>query len=528
MIMAKFELNLTNIDKASQTVTDFLSNEKVAPKEVQRIRLSVEEILLKYFDSAGNGVNFEVITSKRFRTLKIELAVAGDSIDPFAYGDGEGTILNNLLANLGLAPTWRYRNGKNIIIFTAKKQRKMSQISQLGIAIFAAIALGSICLMLPDKVSTFISASLVTPLFDTFMGLLSAIAGPIIFLSVAWGICGIGDMATFGKIGKKMIGRFLLVSVIVGAVMTVLFALFFKTSASGGAAFEFSDLYEMILDIIPDNLFSPFIEGNSLQIIFIAIIVGLTMLFLGSRIPVVMSFIDQLNIIMQTIMGTVSAFIPFFVFGSIFNMIVGGNLLSVAKSYKLIVVMLLGDLVLMAAYLFLVSFRKKVAPFTLLKKLMPTYIIGLTTASAVAAYQTNISTCEKKLGIDKKLIDIGIPLGQVIFMPGAIVLFVAAAFGMAETYGVAITPIWMLTVFIISVILAIAAPPVPGAALTCYTILFMQLGIPAEAIAVVIALNVILEFVATAVDLFCLQTELVELSGSLQILKADVLRSKAL
>ena len=526
--MAKFELNLTNIDKASQTVTDFLSNEKVAPKEVQRIRLSVEEILLKYFDSAGNGVNFEVITSKRFRTLKIELAVAGDSIDPFADGDGEGTILNNLLANLGLAPTWRYRNGKNIVTFTAKKQRKMSQISQLGIAIFAAIALGSICLMLPDKVSTFISASLVTPLFDTFMGLLSAIAGPIIFLSVAWGICGIGDMATFGKIGKKMIGRFLLVSVIVGAVMTVLFALFFKTSASGGAAFEFSDLYEMILDIVPDNLFSPFIEGNSLQIIFIAIIVGLTMLFLGSRIPVVMSFIDQLNIIMQTIMGTVSAFIPFFVFGSIFNMIVGGNLLSVAKSYKLIVVMLLGDLVLMAAYLFLVSFRKKVAPFTLLKKLMPTYIIGLTTASAVAAYQTNISTCEKKLGIDKKLIDIGIPLGQVIFMPGAIVLFVAAAFGMAETYGVAITPIWMLTVFIISVILAIAAPPVPGAALTCYTILFMQLGIPAEAIAVVIALNVILEFVATAVNLFCLQTELVELSGSLQILKADVLRSKAL
>ena len=252
------------------------------------------------------------------------------------------------------------------------------------------------------------------------------------------------------------------------------------------------------------------------------------MLFLGNRIPIMMNVVDQLNVVMQTIMSAVSSFIPFFVFGSIFNMIVGGNLLSVAKSYKLILVMLLGDLVLMAAYLLLVSVRKKVASTVLLKKLMPTYIIGLTTASAVAAYQTNISTCEKKLGIDKKLIDIGIPLGQVIFMPGAIVLFVAAAFGMAETYGVAITPIWMLTVFIISVILAIAAPPVPGAALTCYTILFMQLGIPTEAIAVVIALNVILEFVATAVNLFCLQTELVELSGSLQTLKTDVLRNKSL
>ena len=533
MIMAKFELNLTNIDKASQTVTDFLSNEKVAPKEVQRIRLSVEEILLKYFDSAGDGVNFEVITSKRFRTLKIELAVDGDSIDPFADGEGEGTILNNLLSNFGLAPTWRYKNGKNIIIFTAKKQKKLSQILQLGIAILSAIALGGFCFLLPDKVSDFIATDLVAPVFDTFMGLLSAIAGPIIFLSVVWGICGIGDMATFGKIGKKMIGRFLLVSIIVGAAMTALFALMFQTSAIGGAAFEFSDLYEMILDIIPSNLFAPFIEGNSLQIIFIAIIVGiamlvgLTMLFLGNRIPIMINVVDQLNVVMQTIMSAVSSFIPFFVFGSIFNMIVGGNLLSVAKSYKLILVMLLGDLVLMAAYLLLVSVRKKVTPLTLFKKLMPTYIIGLTTASAVAAYQTNISTCEKKLGIDKKLIDIGIPLGQVIFMPGAIVLFVAAAFGMAETYGVAITPTWMFTVFIISVILAIAAPPVPGAALTCYTILFMQLGIPTEAIAVVIALNVILEFVATAVNLFCLQTELVELSGSLQTLKTEVLRNKA-
>lgn len=522
--MTKYELNLTNIDGASKTVTDFLSSEKVSSKEVQRIRLSVEEILLKYLGSLNSGTSFEIVTAKRFRTLKIELVIAGDSIDPFADDDGGGTILNNLLSNFGLAPTWRYKNGKNIITFTAKKQKKLSQILQIGIAILAAIVFGGLCLILPDSVSTFITSDLVTPVFNTFMGLLSAISGPIIFLSVVWGICGIGDMATFGKIGKKMIGRFLLVSIIVGAAMTVLFALMFQTSAIGGAAFEFSDLYEMILDIIPSNLFAPFIEGNSLQIIFIAIIVGLTMLFLGNRIPIMINVVDQLNVVMQTIMSAVSSFIPFFVFGSIFNMIVGGNLLSVAKSYKLILVMLLGDLVLMAAYLLLVSVRKKVAPTVLLKKLMPTYIIGLTTASAVAAYQTNISTCERKLGIDKKLIDIGIPLGQVIFMPGAIVLFVAAAFGMAETYGVAITPIWMLTAFIISVILAIAAPPVPGAALTCYTILFMQLGIPAEAIAVVIALNVILEFVATAVNLFCLQTELVELSGSLQTLDVKKLR----
>lgn len=50
--------------------------------------------------------------------------------------------------------------------------------------------------------------------------------------------------------------------------------------------------------------------------------------------------------------------------------------------------------------------------------------------------------------------------------------------------------------------------------------------IPSEAVAVVITLNVILEFVTTAVDLFCLQTELVELSGSLKVLNIDCLRKK--
>lgn len=523
--MSKYDLNYTNIDAASEAVVAFLSNNKVDSKDVQRIRLSIEEVLLKYLDRFDESKSFTLVTSKRLRSLVIELSIAGESFDPFSENEnGEATMLHSLLSGIGLAPVWRYKNGKNIVSFVAKK-KKLSQILQLGIAILAAFALGGICYLLPQNVSNFITEDVITPIFNTFMGLLSAISGPIIFLSVVWGIVGIGDMTTFGKIGKKMIIRFLVISVITGAVGTAFCAVFFKLSSTGETAFAFSDLYQMILDIVPGNLIAPFIEGNSLQIIFIAIIFGLAMLVLGHRIPVVTSFIEQTNSVMQLIMGAVSSFIPFFVFGSVLNMIAGNNFSSVIKAYKLILVMLLADAILMAIYLFAVSVRKKAGPFNLLRKMIPTFIICLTTASSVAAYQTNVACCEKKLGIDKKIINIGVPLGQVVFMPGAVVLFLCTAFGMAENYGVSITPIWMLTVFIISVVLAIAAPPVPGAALTCYTILFTQLGIPAEAVAVVIALNVILEFVTTAVNVFCLQTELVELSGNLNYLDEEKLRN---
>ena len=78
----------------------------------------------------SNCTNFEVVTAKRFRTLKIEIVIAGNSINPFAGDDG-GAILNKLLSNLGLAPAWRYKNGRNIITFTTKNRKKCRRYCSL-------------------------------------------------------------------------------------------------------------------------------------------------------------------------------------------------------------------------------------------------------------------------------------------------------------------------------------------------------------------------------------------------------------
>jgi hypothetical protein len=121
-----------------------------------------------------------VITSKRFRTIKVELQIAGDSINPFEGDDNSDAIMNRLLSSYGLAPEWRYKNGKNIISFITKKKKKISQVMQMGIAIASALVLSLICKALPENVSNFITADLVTPVFNTFMGLLSAIAGFVI------------------------------------------------------------------------------------------------------------------------------------------------------------------------------------------------------------------------------------------------------------------------------------------------------------------------------------------------------------
>ena len=297
-----------------------------------------------------------------------------------------------------------------------------------------------------------------------------------------------------------------------------------STALALAASFEIDGLFKMILGIIPSNFFAPFVEGNPLQIIFVAFAIGLAMLILGQKTTIAAIMVEQSNYIVLLLMETVSKFVPYFVFGSILNIIMSNNFSALVKAYKVFPIMFIGQSIVVIIYLLLVTLRKRVSVKVLLQKMMPTFLIGLSTSSSVAAFSTNVETCEKKLGIDKRIVNFGVPVGQMLFMPGYVMVFIAPALCMAEIYGIAISPEWLITAIITSLVLAIAAPPVPGGALSCLTILFIQLNIPSEGIPVAIALNIIMDFCATAVKLICLQMEMVELAGDLNMLDYDKLR----
>lgn len=110
-------------------------------------------------------------------------------------------------------------------------------------------------------------------------------------------------------------------------------------------------------------------------------------------------------------------------------------------------------------------------------------------------------------------------------MPAAAALFFIMGLCMAETFSVPITAMLLVNLFIIALVLAIAAPPVPGGFAACITILITQLGISEAAIPLVIAMSMILDFLCTATNLFCLQAELIELAGGLDMLDTEILRT---
>ena len=526
-IQAVDKFNLTNqaIEVIVESISDFLRKYKVEQKEILRTTLALEDTLLNYQDAFGEKTVCSLKYVRRFGRIRIEVAINEENYNPFASGDEED-FSRILMSGIGMAPVWQYRNGQNIVIYSQKK-KKPSQMVYIVAAVVLALVGGVLSKLLPQNVQDLICSGILVPIYDTFLGLLNAVAGIMIFFSVVWGICGIGDVATLSNLGKRMIRRMLFMMTFLPMVFALcIMPLFHFQNEGTKGTIDLSGPFSMILGIIPDNMITPFTEGNFLQIIFIAAMVGIALLVLGNKTGLIVSFIEQANSVVQLILEVICSAISVVIFISLYSMIMNGSFSILLKAYKAPVFIFLGCLFAIMVYLCIICITIKVKPIVFIRKIMPSFLIGLTTASSSAAMTTTMETCEKQLGIDKKIVNFGIPLGQILFGTNSVTEFIVIAFCMAEIYSVTVSPVWIAMAIFTSVILTVATPPIPGGSVALCTILFTQLGLPLDGIAVAVAVDVIADFFITAAEIFCLQSELVITSGKLNMLDADKLRKE--
>lgn len=519
-------LDAAGIDRLSALLTQALEQAAVNRKDVIRLRLAAEEFLGLWQVRLGEETACTFRCGTRLGRMYLEITAPGRRINPEeTAADMAGRLLcSNLLAQAGLSPVYSYQDGINRIALYPSRPQRLSPLFQLLLAILGAAAAGAALLALPAPVGE-TAASVVDPLFSALMGILQTLASPMIFLSVCWGILNIGDVHMLGQIGKTVLLRFLGGVFLLTSVSAAVLVWFFR-SGSGAASMgenAAAQIYSMLLGIIPGNIVTPFLEGNSLQIIFMAICVGLVLLVLGEKTSALRALLGQVNTAVQFMMETVSRYIPLFVFVSLLSLTLSDAMSNLGGVVKALLLGIVACVAWPLLYALWASLRMKVSPLVVLRKLLPTYLIALSTASSSAALSTNLETCERRLGISERIVHFAVPLGQVVFKTGGAVGFFVLALGLAEFYGVSISLPWVVTGVLTASLLAIAAPPVPGGSLTCYTVLLTQLGIPAEAVGLAVAGNVILDFFMTSCGISCLQSELILSANKLGMLDREKL-----
>ena len=524
-------LTKESVDHISDLIGDSLSSIGKSRRDVLQIRYRMEDLILDVCERFEEKITYTLEIGERFRRPFIRFTYQGESFNPM--DDSDDSVIsqnwsNKLMADSGLSPTWVYRNDKNIIQLNLER-RSLGMFASVILAFALALTIGFLGMFISSDIKNAIAEYFLKPVQSIYLGILSTFAGLMIFFSIVCGIFEMGDMSFFSKIGKMMIGRFLRNILLFSIFYCGLAFLFFPLNYSGGMRHggSSSQIVDMFTNMFPTNVVDPFLTGNTMQIVLLGVVIGILILVIGeSGSKTVRAFASEFNSITQKAIGWICKFVPVLIFVTFIQIIWEGNLSTVAGIWKLLLFAISVSIIGLAFVIIKVSITKKVPLGLLLKKLFPTFFLSASTASSAAAFSLSIENGEKLLGIDRRLLGVALPIGNVIYMGAVPAECIGVSFYMANTYGVKVNIVWVLLAIILAFVLTVAVPPMPGAGVTILGALFLQLGLPIEGMVVAIAFELLYDFFCTGADNAFILVELINQGDKSDMLDLEVLRKK--
>lgn len=524
-IVKSFPANRQSVDRISADIKEYLTGCKVTREICLIMSLAIEDVVLNIIKECGENIDIELKLSKSIGKPWITLSYRGKKYNPVAEELDEMSEL--ILNNLDISPIWTYRSGLNRITYKVPAPDIRSEVLLVG-AVALALFTGVLGGLIPAGVKAGLIMYILSPISSIFMSFLMALAPMLIFLSVLTSIARGGDGADFNKIGKFIISRYIGITAIMVVVFTgaliPFFNLHFVKTVSAAASFE--ELYELIMNIFPGNIVAPFAENNTMQIIILSILLGIIILRLDNRIDGLRTTLQDLHTVFLNAVEAVCRFLPIFVFASLTKLFWENGFGSFAKLWKPIgaaIIVEYGFVLLVGIY---VSVKFKVPIALLFKKLMPSYLVGLTTGSSLVALTNGMEVNKDGLGISEDYSSLAYPLGISLYVAPYSPLYIAITYYMAEVYKTPVSVIWFVIVAMICMVLAFASPQVSGGALICLGILMTQLNIPSEGLAVAGSLALLLDFFSTGAKVLGQHLEMTLQAGKLEMIDVEVLRRK--
>ncbi len=519
-------LDRAGIDAAAETIQRWLTEAGVDRKDVLRIRLTAEELLARICDRGETGLQAELSLVRRLGACRLRIRYGGARFDPCARGeDGLEEFSADILARTGFLPAWRSRGGINELNIRVPARGLRPEYVLLG-CIVAAVLIGLLGERIPETVRSGVTDYALSFLSGGFMNLLNTFIGLMIFLSIVTGVSGIGSASSFGRIGKLMISRFIGSSFLFSGILILASMAVFRIGGGGGGASQTMAVLEMLFGILPSNPVRPFLEGNNLQIIFIGVLVGVSILLAGNKADGLRRGLLQAQNVVMRCVSFVCVFLPVYIFSSLTVQIWDNGAGIFLRLWKPFVFCIGIALFFMAVHLAAVCWKLKVKASVLLPKLMPDYLIGLSTASASAAFSTTLETNEQKLGIEPSFSRTAAPIGSMLSAGTCSMFMILSAAFLAECYGVGGGPAWWITLWVVGTLLTMAIPPVAGGGVSCLSILLVQMGIPRESLPLGVTLMMFMDFVCTSTRIFTLHCEMLLQADRLGLLDHELLRRK--
>ena len=528
------ELSNQNISATVEEIRAFFTKSGVERKDILKICLIMEEILLRYQAHFGSAYEFDVYKKNWLNMPRVIIRIAGEPFYPPHHPSKKDiepadTILSDeimmrLLNYQSGRMSYRYESGFNEINFFSTKERK--QIKVPGGSITIAILLAIICSFLigffPQVVQNILITDITAPILSALMNLIITVTVFMMFFSIVASICAIDDSTTLGNIGVTVIGRFFLLDLLIIAITMAVSQIFCPVvSISGESSLEVGKVVELLLSIVPTNIIEAFSKANILQVTVLAFVTGICVIIIGNRAANLKNMLIDINMLVFKITELVLKVIPLVVFLCIFKTLSTSNFSDFFVVWKLIAAGLVSLAAIVTIMLIWLSLKTKINIPDFLRKIFPVFFIAATTLSTIASIPKNIEVAKKDLHIEEKFCAFWVPLAVALFSPSIVIKMVTAAFYAIAVSGETISIMQMLIVVFLAIQFGIASPKVAGGITATFSILLTQLGLPTELLGALMIANVITDNIFTGLNVVIHSCELMLVSRKLNFIKTN-------
>jgi proton glutamate symport protein len=349
---------------------------------------------------------------------------------------------------------------------------------------------------------------------DIFLRALKMIIIPLILSSLISGVTNIGSGSNLGRLGLKTMGYYLTTSIL--AIITGLFLVNLLRPGVGadinlteqvdGLVEKQRSFLEIIVEIVPENLFSAFANADMLSIIFFAMLFGFFIMKVDKQPAQFLT--DLFNSIFQVMMKIVLfiiKFTPLGIFGIVAKVVADQDdligLIGSMSRYMGVVILGLAIHALVVLPL-LMRLIGKARPFAHLKNMTTPLLTAFSTSSSGATLPLTMTTVEQKSGVSNKVSSFTLPLGATINMDGTALYECVAAMFIAQAYGVEMTIANQVIIVATALLASIGAAAIPMAGLVMMTVILTAVQLPLEGVGLILAVDRILDMFRTTVNVW--------------------------
>lgn len=407
------------------------------------------------------------------------------------------------------------KNGKGSISLTIKGSASYALIKTfvtVGVAILVSFLLN--CLQWRE-LSGFIFTFVTYPIESLFVNALQMIATPVTFFAI---ICSTSFFYSYlkdGELGKKLFWRYILSAAFAVIIGGLLFFIV-EPMLPAGSMSEYVEqsnvasqsLPEFIGSLVPSNIMDPFVNSNSLQLLILAIIIGVAVGALRHKQTFIGKLIDSFNNIFIQVLNLIFVFSPYALFFAVMAISLDNGSYELGLMAAIFITIIIGLIVLALIRCIILMFNK-ISPIWFIKNYKPFFAPIMITGSTIECIPENIKNSRRNFKLPKKYLKQSIPFcahnnmdGNCLFLG---VVCTAIAHGCNLDINFAL--IGFLVMF--AIVLSAGAPNQPGSGIICMAVLIPAMGVNSILLIFVVMLDLICETLIACTNNFSDMTTIV-------------------